>query len=309
MSRPGWPSSTRPGRWCRCSTSSGWSASSCSRIRSSARRLDWEDFDLLRDAGTSRRATSPKRQPGGAGRRPALRRVQPPHRLRHARHQESRQPAGLLARNAERHADKPEFRADMLVTLHSSVEEAERPARPARRGYGGEAEPLRADRAAAQVVAAVAEVKTRVASGRRVRGGRTSRRSPIRSGSSRRSPISSRTRSTPARPARRSGSACGRDGGRGARSRWSIAAPACRAEFVRTRLFKPFASTKDGGFGIGAFEARELVAAMGGRLEVESAKAWAPASPSAFRWRQTDQRQPRDRSEVRMMRRRQSPSC
>jgi signal transduction histidine kinase len=41
-------------------------------------------------------------------------------------------------------------------------------------------------------------------------------------------------------------------------------------EFVRSRLFKPFASTKDGGFGIGAFEARALIAAMGGRLEVES---------------------------------------
>ena len=29
-------------------------------------------------------------------------------------------------------------------------------------------------------------------------------------------------------------------------------------------------SSKPGGFGIGAFEARELVRAMGGRLEVES---------------------------------------
>ena len=27
-------------------------------------------------------------------------------------------------------------------------------------------------------------------------------------------------------------------------------------EFVRTRLFQPFASTKAAGFGIGAFEAR-----------------------------------------------------
>lgn len=41
-------------------------------------------------------------------------------------------------------------------------------------------------------------------------------------------------------------------------------------EFVRTRLFKPFDSTKSGGFGIGAYEARELVRAMGGGLEVES---------------------------------------
>ena len=42
------------------------------------------------------------------------------------------------------------------------------------------------------------------------------------------------------------------------------------AEFVRTRLFQPFASTKDGGFGVGAFEARSLIAAMGGRIEVQS---------------------------------------
>ena len=41
-------------------------------------------------------------------------------------------------------------------------------------------------------------------------------------------------------------------------------------EFIRTRLFKPFNSSKPGGFGIGAFEARELVRAMGGRLDVES---------------------------------------
>jgi signal transduction histidine kinase len=42
------------------------------------------------------------------------------------------------------------------------------------------------------------------------------------------------------------------------------------ADFVRNRLFQPFASTKPGGFGIGAFEARSLVTAMGGRLSVDS---------------------------------------
>ena len=41
-------------------------------------------------------------------------------------------------------------------------------------------------------------------------------------------------------------------------------------QFVRESLFKPFVSSKDGGFGIGAFEARELVRGMGGRLDVES---------------------------------------
>ena len=40
--------------------------------------------------------------------------------------------------------------------------------------------------------------------------------------------------------------------------------------FLRDNLFKPFASTKEGGFGIGAFEARSVVASMGGRIEVVS---------------------------------------
>jgi signal transduction histidine kinase len=42
------------------------------------------------------------------------------------------------------------------------------------------------------------------------------------------------------------------------------------SDFVRNRLFQPFASTKAGGFGIGAFEARSLVHAMGGQLSVAS---------------------------------------
>ena len=41
-------------------------------------------------------------------------------------------------------------------------------------------------------------------------------------------------------------------------------------DFIRDQLFQPFASTKDGGFGVGAFEARALVAAMGGILTVQS---------------------------------------
>jgi putative PEP-CTERM system histidine kinase len=42
------------------------------------------------------------------------------------------------------------------------------------------------------------------------------------------------------------------------------------AGFIRDQLFQPFASSKAGGFGLGAFEARQLVAAMGGSLAVES---------------------------------------
>ncbi len=46
--------------------------------------------------------------------------------------------------------------------------------------------------------------------------------------------------------------------------------PGMDANFVRDELFRPFRSTKDGGFGIGAFQTRELVRAAGGQLEVTS---------------------------------------
>ena len=42
------------------------------------------------------------------------------------------------------------------------------------------------------------------------------------------------------------------------------------SDFIRNRLFQPFASTKSGGFGIGSYEARSLIVTMGGRLTVAS---------------------------------------
>jgi signal transduction histidine kinase len=50
------------------------------------------------------------------------------------------------------------------------------------------------------------------------------------------------------------------------------------ADFIAGRLFLPFASTKDGGFGIGAHEARALIEAMDGRLDVRS----RPGAGSCF---------------------------
>jgi signal transduction histidine kinase len=40
--------------------------------------------------------------------------------------------------------------------------------------------------------------------------------------------------------------------------------------FIRDELFRPFRSTKKGGYGIGAYESREFVKEIGGRLEVHS---------------------------------------
>jgi putative PEP-CTERM system histidine kinase len=42
------------------------------------------------------------------------------------------------------------------------------------------------------------------------------------------------------------------------------------AEFIKRSLFVPFQSTKKGGWGIGLYQAREIVMALGGRIEVWS---------------------------------------
>ena len=117
-------------------------ASSSSRTRPSAGALDWEDFDLFRTAGIqaasyiaearSQQALADARRFDEFNRRFAF----IMHDIKNLVSQLS-----LVARNAERHADNPEFRADMIATLQSSVEEDERPARPpfARRGARGRA--------------------------------------------------------------------------------------------------------------------------------------------------------------------------
>jgi putative PEP-CTERM system histidine kinase len=48
--------------------------------------------------------------------------------------------------------------------------------------------------------------------------------------------------------------------------------PGMDEAFIRDELFRPFRSTKKGGFGIGAFQTRELLRASGGELDVISKK-------------------------------------
>lgn len=46
--------------------------------------------------------------------------------------------------------------------------------------------------------------------------------------------------------------------------------PGMSPEFIRTSLFRPFASTKRSGYGLGMFQCRDMAERWGGRLDVES---------------------------------------
>ncbi len=46
--------------------------------------------------------------------------------------------------------------------------------------------------------------------------------------------------------------------------------PGMDEEFVRTELFRPFRTTKDAGYGIGAYESRQIITDFGGKMQVES---------------------------------------
>lgn len=232
------------------------------------RTLDWEDFDLLRVVGrqlasylaeeASQDALGEAQRFDEFNRRIAF----VMHDIKNLASQIS-----LLARNAEKHAEKPEFRADMLLTLRNSAEKLN--ALLARLGrYGAQGnegvQPVRvpsllqglAERYRSQHEVVVAEVVdcTVAAQPDNLEQALVHLIQNAVEVSGDQTPVILQ--------ARREGNEVAIeviDSGSG-----------MTPEFVRSRLFKPFHSSKPGGFGIGAFEARELIRAMGGRLEVES---------------------------------------
>ncbi len=234
---------------------------------SHARTLDWEDFDLLRVAG-QQLASYLAEHSGQQALIEAARFDDFHRRIAFVMHDIKNLASqfGLLARNAERHAENPAFRADMLTTLRSSADKLNTLiARLSR--YGAtvdQVEPIAVVAVAKQVASNYAPSHPVSVIDRHecdISANRDSLEQVLRhlvqnaiDASAENSPVFISVFSD--------GLFCSIeviDSGHG-----------MSPEFVRNRLFKPFDSTKQNGFGIGAYEARELIKAMGGRLDVES---------------------------------------
>ena len=231
------------------------------------RRLDWEDFDLLRVAGqqlasylaehASAQALAEAGRFDDFHRRIAF----VMHDIKNLASQFT-----LLARNAERHAENPEFRADMLVTLRNSAEKlGTLVARLSRYGGGVERiEPVALGGLAQSVVAGFAErhpVQLIEQAACVVAGNRHSLEHVLTH-----LVQNAVDASAPGSPVHLAISAASD----GCRIEIVDSGHGMSPDFVRNRLFRPFDSSKPGGFGIGAYEARALIRAMNGRLDVES---------------------------------------
>lgn len=233
-----------------------------------ARMLDWEDFDLLRVIGrqlasylaeqTTQDALGEAQRFDEFNRRIAF----VMHDIKNLASQMS-----LLARNAEIHADKPEFRADMLLTLRNSTDKLQGLLnRLGRYGGAGQGQQqlVELDAVLARVAKQYEGRNALVLLDREpcsVRGdGEALEQALVHlvqnaiEASAENAPVFLDLRLD------------------GTSAVIEVVDSGCgmSPEFIRTRLFRPFHSSKQGGFGIGAFEARELVRAMGGRLDVES---------------------------------------
>jgi putative PEP-CTERM system histidine kinase len=231
------------------------------------RQLDWEDFDLLRTAG-NQAASSLAEALGQEALSQAQRFEEFNRRFAFILHDIKNlvSQLSLVARNAERHADNPEFRADMVATLQSSVgkmnELLQRLAPHSQsRVQRLEPQPLRPILTAA------------IAAKRRDREvsllGDASVEAFVDAGALEQA-IGHLLQN--ALDASSGEAVTVRVGGNGANVSIAVTdkGVGMDGDFIRNRLFEPFASTKPGGFGIGAFEARALITAMGGRLTVES---------------------------------------
>ena len=232
------------------------------------RPLDWEDFDLFRTAGIQAASYLAEAR-GQEALANAQRFDEFNRRFAFIMHDIKNlvSQLSLVARNVERHADNPAFREDMVVTLQSSVRKMNDLLARLSRGKNGDSEPARPT-GLRQILVSVAEVKRRVHPVEvEAEPGLVSVLDPGSLGQALSHLVQNAIEaSEPGEPVLVRLREIGGEAAIEVIDRGAGMPP----DFVRSRLFQPFASTKDGGFGVGAFEARSLVAAMGGRVEVES---------------------------------------
>ncbi|MCK8457445.1 MULTISPECIES: XrtA/PEP-CTERM system histidine kinase PrsK [Sphingomonas] len=231
------------------------------------RALDWEDFDLLRVAG--RQAASYLAEDRAhAALADAARFDEFNRRFAFILHDIKNlvSQLTLVARNAERHADNPEFRIDMVATLKDSSDRMN--ALLARLSQHG---PVRGEPLQPVEVAAIVE---RVATSRRGQHPIAARAAPILALGH-----AARLEQVLGHLVQNAIEASGADDPVlisvepvGDRIAIDVIdhGVGMAPGFVRDQLFRPFVSSKPTGFGIGAFEAQQLVHAMGGALEVVS---------------------------------------
>jgi putative PEP-CTERM system histidine kinase len=231
------------------------------------RGLDWEDFDLLRTAG--RQAASSLAEAHGQEALSNAQRFEEFNRrfafiLHDIKNLVSQ--LSLLSRNAERHADNAEFRADMVATLRSSVGKMnELLTRLSPQAQS------RVQRLDAQPVRPILTSAIAAKRGERdVQLLGDSNLQALVDGAALEQAVGHLLQN--ALDASSDTPVTVRVDGQSGAVSITIADKGIGmdSDFVRNRLFQPFASTKSGGFGIGAFEARSLIVAMGGRLSVDS---------------------------------------
>ncbi len=232
------------------------------------RAPDWEDLDLLRLAG--RQVASYLAE---AGAQQALAEAQRfdefNRRFAFIMHDVKNlvSQLSLVARNAERHADNPEFRADMIATLKDSA--ARMNDLLARLSQHHQTRPE-----AIEPIAILPLVE-RVAGRRRAQhpivtrgsGDAVAAADPARLEQLIDHLLQNAIEASPAGAPVTLDVA--RDGGEIVIDVTDCGAGMTPA-FIRDQLFKPFVSSKPGGFGLGAFEARQLAEAMGGSVSVAS---------------------------------------
>ncbi|GMN01625.1 XrtA/PEP-CTERM system histidine kinase PrsK [Erythrobacter sp. MTPC3] len=232
------------------------------------RGLDWEDYDLLRVVG-QQLASYLAEQAGQQALMDASRFDEFNRRMAFVMHdiKNLASQLSLLSANAQKHADNPAFRADMLVTLRNSSEKLSALlARLGRYGAGPvqnvtEIKLAEFGRQLADKFKSVHPVSFTQSRDISVMANREALEQAIMhlvqnaiDASDDNSTIFLTTAIEGL-----NGQIDIIDSGKG-----------MSPEFVRSGLFKPFVSSKQGGFGIGAFEAREMVKAMRGRIVVES---------------------------------------